>query len=182
MHGCDVVYYCVVDARPWLRDPTPMWRTNVEGLRNVLEVASDAALHRFVVTSSIATIGLVKRGSADEETAHNWLDRGGDYIRTRVEGEQLMRDYCRDRGLPGVAMCVSNTYRPGDRLPTPHGGLRAHGVRRSCRAHPAAPWPIPHRVHRPYVARSSWASAAVQKGFCVSVKRAEAHKSSDMVS
>ena len=39
MDGCDVVYYCVVDARPWLRDTTPLWRTNVDGLRNVLDVA-----------------------------------------------------------------------------------------------------------------------------------------------
>ena len=58
MDGCDVVYYCVVDARPWLRDPRPLWRTNVDGLRNVLEVASDADLYRFVFTSSIGTIGL----------------------------------------------------------------------------------------------------------------------------
>ena len=30
MTGCDVVYYCVVDARMWLRDPEPLsgptWR------------------------------------------------------------------------------------------------------------------------------------------------------------
>jgi dihydroflavonol-4-reductase len=25
-NGCDVVYYCVVDARMWLRDPTPLFR------------------------------------------------------------------------------------------------------------------------------------------------------------
>lgn len=128
MQGCDVVYYCVVDARPWLRDPTPMWRTNVEGLRHVLDAATEADLHRFVFTSSIGTIGLVDSGLADEQTTHNWLDRGGDYIRTRVEGEQLLMSYCRDRRVPGVAMCVSNTYGPGDWLPTPHGGLLAGAV------------------------------------------------------
>ena len=35
----DDVYYCVVDTRAWLRDPSPLFRTNVEGLRNVLDVA-----------------------------------------------------------------------------------------------------------------------------------------------
>ena len=44
MAGCDVVYYCVVDARPWLLDPPPMWRTNVDGLRTVLDVAAEADL------------------------------------------------------------------------------------------------------------------------------------------
>jgi nucleoside-diphosphate-sugar epimerase len=51
MAGCDVVYYCVLDARMGLRDPTPLFRTNVEGLRHVL----DADLRKFVFTSSTGT-------------------------------------------------------------------------------------------------------------------------------
>ncbi|PRC46104.1 NAD-dependent dehydratase, partial [Mycobacterium sp. ITM-2017-0098] len=129
MAGCDVVYYCVVDARPWLRDPTPMWRTNVDGLRNVLDVAVDADLRRFVFTSSIGTIGRVDGGLADEDTAHNWLDVGGAYIRSRVEAERMVLRYSAERGFPGVAMCVANTYGPGDFLPTPHGGMLAAAVR-----------------------------------------------------
>jgi nucleoside-diphosphate-sugar epimerase len=39
MTGCDVVFYCVVDARMWLRDPAPLFRTNVEGLQHVLDAA-----------------------------------------------------------------------------------------------------------------------------------------------
>src|ERR1700752_3647802 len=52
MAGVDDVYYCVVDTRGWLRDPTPLFHTNVEGTGNVLEVASQkdivAGLRRFV--------------------------------------------------------------------------------------------------------------------------------------
>jgi len=128
MRGCDVVYYCVVDARPWLLDPTPMWRTNVDGLRSVLDVAVDAGLRRFVFTSSIGTIGRSTTGLADETTAHNWLDVGGDYIRSRVEAERMVLSYCAEKGLPAVAMCVSNTYGPGDWQPTPHGGLLSAAV------------------------------------------------------
>ena len=128
MAGCSVVFYCVVDARPWLRDPAPLWRTNTEGLRHVLDVAVEAELDRFVFTSSIGTIGLSERGLATEETAHNWGDVGGDYIQSRVVAEDMVLRYCRDRGLPGVAMCVANTYGPGDFLPTPHGGLVAGAV------------------------------------------------------
>src|SRR6202022_3301437 len=61
MDGCDEVYYCVVDTRAWLQDPSPLFRTNVEGLRNVLDVAVEnpiaAKLHRFVFTSTYATVG-----------------------------------------------------------------------------------------------------------------------------
>lgn len=129
MTGCDIVYYCVVDARSWLRDPAPLWRTNVDGLRNVLDVAADADLDRFVFTSSIGTIGRAEGGLADETTAHNWLDIGGEYIRSRVAAEQLVMRYCNEKALPGVAMCVANTYGPGDYLPTPHGGMLAAAVR-----------------------------------------------------
>lgn len=129
MAGCDVVYYCVVDARAWLRDPEPLYRTNVQGLRHVLDVAVDAGLDRFVFTSSIGTIGRVDHGLADEGTAQNWLDCGGDYIRSRVEAENLVLAYHRDKGLPAVAMCVANTYGSGDWQPTPHGGLVAAAVR-----------------------------------------------------
>ena len=45
MQGCDVVFYCVVDTRAWLRDATPLYRTNVEGLQHVLDAAVVAADH-----------------------------------------------------------------------------------------------------------------------------------------
>lgn len=129
MAGCDVVYYCVVDARAWLRDSTPLWNTNIEGLQQVLDVAVGAGLRKFVFTSSIATIGIAESGCATEELPNNWLDEGGDYVHTRVLAEQMVLRYAREYGLPAVAMCVANTYGPGDWLPTPHGGLVAAAVR-----------------------------------------------------
>jgi dihydroflavonol-4-reductase len=130
MTGCDDVYYCVVDTRAWLRDPTPLFRTNVEGLRHVLDVAADADLRRFVFTSTIGTIALsTDGGPVTEGEPFNWMDRGGGYIRSRVEAEDLVLTYARERGLPAVALCVSNTYGPGDFQPTPHGSLLAAAAR-----------------------------------------------------
>ncbi|MFN8033289.1 MAG: NAD-dependent epimerase/dehydratase family protein [Mycobacterium sp.] len=123
--GCDVVFYCVVDTRAYLRDPAPLYRTNVEGLRHVLDAAVDADLRRFVFTSTIGTIGLGSGGVVDEDTPFDWGDRAGDYIRSRVEAEKLVLGYARDKGLPAVALCVSNTYGAGDWQPTPHGSLVA---------------------------------------------------------
>ncbi|HTI76712.1 MAG TPA: NAD-dependent epimerase/dehydratase family protein [Mycobacterium sp.] len=122
MAGCDDVYYCVVDTRAWLRDPAPLFRTNVDGLRHVLEAAADADLRRFVFTSTIGTIGMpVQRRPATEEDEFNWPDKGGAYIRSRVEAEKLVMRYANERGLPAVALCVANTYGPRDWQPTPHG-------------------------------------------------------------
>jgi dihydroflavonol-4-reductase len=125
MAGSDDVFYCVVDTRAWLRDPAPLFRTNVEGLRHVLDAAVDANLRKFVFTSTIGTIALSDDGPATEDKPFNWLDRCGAYIRSRVEAENLVLHYANERGLPAVAMCVSNTYGPRDWAPTGHGSLLA---------------------------------------------------------
>jgi nucleoside-diphosphate-sugar epimerase len=124
MSDCDVVYYCVVDARMWLRDPSPLFRTNVDGLRCVLDVAVDAGLRKFVFTSTTGTLAISDSRPVTEADAHNWSD-GGAYIASRVAAEDLVLAYARERGLPAVAMCVSTTYGPGDWAPTPHGSVIA---------------------------------------------------------
>ncbi len=124
MRGCDVVYYCVVDARMWLRDPAPLFRTNVEGLRHVLDAAVESDLTKFVFTSTTGTLAVNDTRAVTEDDPHNWTG-GGPYIEARVQAEDLVLSYARDKGLPAVAMCISTTYGPGDWQPTPHGGLIA---------------------------------------------------------
>lgn len=126
MNGCDVVYYCVVDARAWLRDPSPLRRTNVEGLRHVLDAALGADLKRFVFMSTIATLAVSTDGRpVTEDQPCNWYDDGGAYTQCRVDAENLVLQYAAEKGLPAVALCISNTYGPRDWQPTPHGGLIA---------------------------------------------------------
>ncbi len=132
MDGCDVVYYCVVDTRAWLRDPSPLFRTNVEGLRGVLDIASEmssavatpGALKKFVFTSSYSTVGRKQGRVATEDDV---IDRGklSHYVRSRVQAEDLVLRYARERGLPAVAMCVASTYGRGDYGMTPHGATIA---------------------------------------------------------
>lgn len=124
MAGCDVVYYCVVDTRGWLRDPAPLFRTNVEGTRNVLEVAADAGLDKFVFTSSYVTVGRKKGRVATEDDVI--VDRGlTPYVRSRVQAEELVLSYAREGRVPALAMCVSTTYGGRDWGQTPHGAIIA---------------------------------------------------------
>jgi dihydroflavonol-4-reductase len=131
MTGCDDIYYCVVDTRAWLRDPAPLFRTNVEGLRNVLEVAIEepiaAGLRRFVFTSSYVTVG---RRHGHVATEADQIDRRRltPYVQSRVQAEDLVLRYAADAGLPAVAMCVSSTYGDGDWGRTPHGAFIAGAV------------------------------------------------------
>lgn len=127
MDGCEDVYYCVVDTRAWLRDPSPLFRTNVEGLRNVLEVAKQANLRRFVFTSTYATVGR-PRGRVATEDNRIVRRRLTPYVRSRVQAEDLVLRSATQDGLPAVAMCVSTTYGSGDWGRTPHGAFIAGAV------------------------------------------------------
>ncbi|MGV0607094.1 NAD-dependent epimerase/dehydratase family protein [Mycolicibacterium sp. XJ1904] len=124
MTGVDDVYYCVVDTRGWLKDPTPLFYTNVEGTRNVLEAAKDMRLRRFVYTSSYVTVGRRRGHVATEDDVI--IDKGlTPYVRSRVQAETLVLQYAREHGVPAVAMCVSTTYGGGDWGRTPHGAIIA---------------------------------------------------------
>jgi dihydroflavonol-4-reductase len=114
----DVVYYCVVDTRAELRDPAPLFRTNVEALRHVLDVAVQANLQRFVFLSTIGTIAVGLNGeTVDEDTPFNWADQAGGYIESRRAAEDLVLSYVADHGLPGIVTNVSNPYGPPDWQP-----------------------------------------------------------------
>jgi dihydroflavonol-4-reductase len=136
MAGVDDVYYCVVDARGWLSDPAPLFHTNVEGTRNVLNIAlefspgrsapapGNAGLHRFIFTSSYVTVGRRRGKTASEADLID--DRGiTPYVRSRVQAEELVLRCAREHNLPAIAMCVSTTYGAGDWGRTPHGAIIA---------------------------------------------------------
>ncbi|WP_330254094.1 NAD-dependent epimerase/dehydratase family protein [Nocardia sp. NBC_00565] len=125
VHGCSIVYYCAVDTRAWLTDPAPLYATNVDTLRVVLDVAIRHPLDAFVFTSTMSTIGRHGARPADEDDEFDWATEAGHYVRTRVAAEELVLGYARDHGLPAMAMCVANTYGADDWQPTPHGAFVA---------------------------------------------------------
>lgn len=123
MQGCCSVFYSVVDPRFWLSDSTPLYRNNVDGLINAMEVALACGVARFVFTSSMSTLGFNGSGLVTEDIEFNWHDQASAYILARLQAEERFLEYCNDKGLPGVALCVANTYGPQDYQPTPHGGM-----------------------------------------------------------
>ena len=123
MEGCSTVFHSVVDPRFWLTDPEPLFRHNVDGLVNAMDAALECDVKRFVFTSTMGTLGLNPDGPVTEEQVFNWYDKAPPYIRSRRQAEDRFVEYCRDKGLPGIALCISNTYGPEDYLPTPQGKM-----------------------------------------------------------
>jgi dihydroflavonol-4-reductase len=123
MDGCSSVFYSVVDPRFWLSDPTPLYRNNVDGLVNTMDVALACGVEHFIFTSTMGTLGFNPDGPVTEDIPFNWGEKASAYILARVQAEQRFMNYCHNKGLPGVALCVANTYGPEDYQPTPHGNM-----------------------------------------------------------
>ncbi|MGH8324365.1 MAG: hopanoid-associated sugar epimerase, partial [Steroidobacteraceae bacterium] len=103
--------------------PQQLYRTNVEGTRNILNAAREAGVRRVVYTSSVATIGIPTDGSPGaEETPATLSDMIGHYKRSKFLAEEVARDAVR-AGTAVVIVNPSTPVGPGDVKPTPTGQL-----------------------------------------------------------
>ena len=127
--GCRYLFHAAADYRLWVPDPAPMFRANVEGTRILMRAALDAGIERVVYTSSVATLGLVPEGSADEKTPSKVEDMVGPYKRSKFQAEEVVRDLVSSRGLPAVIVNPSAPVGPRDRKPTPTGRLILEAAR-----------------------------------------------------
>src|ERR1700751_1826832 len=90
--GCRYLFHAAADYRLWVPDPAQMFRANVEGTRVLMKAALDAGVERVVYTSSVATVGLVSEGTADEQTPSTLEDMVGPYKRSKFQAEEVVRD------------------------------------------------------------------------------------------
>jgi dihydroflavonol-4-reductase len=121
--GCEGLFHVAADYRLGARDPEPLYRTNVDGTRNILNAARTAGVARIVYTSSVATIGIPADGSpGDERTPVSLSNMIGHYKRSKYLAEEVARDAAR-AGLPVVIVNPSTPVGPGDIKPTPTGQL-----------------------------------------------------------
>jgi dihydroflavonol-4-reductase len=121
--GCEGLFHVAADYRLGARDPSQLYRANVEGTRNVLNAARRGGVRRIVYTSSVATIGIPADGTpGDEQTPNSIENMIGHYKRSKYLAEEVARDAARD-GLSVVIVSPSTPVGPGDVKPTPTGQL-----------------------------------------------------------
>jgi dihydroflavonol-4-reductase len=121
--GCEIVYHCAADYRLFARDPGEIYRTNVEGTRNVLAAAAAAGARRVVHTSSVGALGLRRDGGpADESTPVAERDMIGHYKRSKYRAERVAEEWS-GRGLPVVIVNPSTPVGELDVKPTPTGKM-----------------------------------------------------------
>ena len=121
--GCEALFHVAADYRLGAFDPRELYRTNVEGTRNILDAARAAGVRRVVYTSSVATIGIPKDGTPGSEATPSTLeDMVGHYKRSKFLAEEAARDAVR-AGSEVVIVNPSTPVGPGDVKPTPTGQL-----------------------------------------------------------
>ena len=128
--GCDALYHVAADYRLWAKDPGDLYRSNVEGTRNILQAAADAGISRIVYTSTVGALGIPHDGTpGNEETPVTLSDMIGHYKRSKFLAEQEARRFA-ENGLPVVIVNPSTPVGDYDIKPTPTGKIIADFLNR----------------------------------------------------
>jgi dihydroflavonol-4-reductase len=123
LEGCDAVMHVAADYRLWIRDPAAMYRANVEGTRELLRMAREAGVPRFVYTSSVATMHFRTDGLViNEDTPVTLSDMVGHYKRSKFLAE-LEAIKAADCGQQVIILNPTTPIGPNDSKPTPTGRI-----------------------------------------------------------
>ena len=130
VRGCSYLFHVAADYRLWIPDPERVYRTNVDGTRDLLRQAADAGVSRMVYTSSVAALGINRdRTPADETTPVTPADMVGHYKRSKFLAEQAVRELVEEQGLSVVTVNPSTPIGPRDIKPTPTGRIIVDALR-----------------------------------------------------
>ena len=113
--GCEKVYHLAAISRHDANVPDrEYWAVNVEGTRNLLEVARQANVKRLLFTATIEAVGTSKDGSPlTEETPQHPRNIYGE---TKLAAENLVREFCGKTGFETIVVRPPMTYGPREMI------------------------------------------------------------------
>lgn len=113
MEGCRQVYHLAAYAKNWSRDKSVFYTQNVDGMRNVFDVARAADIERVVFTSTIVAFGPTKAGVIGDEDMPRETERYcTEYEETKSIAEKAALQYAAS-GFPVVIVNPTRVYGPG---------------------------------------------------------------------
>jgi dihydroflavonol-4-reductase len=127
MKGSDWCFHVAASYHLWLPDYAPMYATNVDGTRAVLEAAVEAGCSRIVHTSTTGCVGLPRNNGqgvvpSDESTSVSEAEMTNHYKRSKWGAELVAREFA-TKGAPVVTVNPTAPVGPGDYKPTPTGRI-----------------------------------------------------------
>jgi len=108
----------------WKRDLHRLMRVNRDGVRCIVDACLRWNVERLVHISSVGAVGFRKDGlPADEDTPFNWPENIL-YMVSKYEGQKIVEEAVRSKGLPAVILNPASIMGPGDHvITTPHNRL-----------------------------------------------------------
>jgi dihydroflavonol-4-reductase len=112
VRGCGTVFHVAGMNAMCLRDPKPMYRTNVEGSENVIRAATAEGVSRIVYTSSASAIGEERGTIGIEDSPHRgrYLSH---YERSKHLAERRVLALAGDLGVDVVCVNPASVQGPG---------------------------------------------------------------------
>lgn len=120
--GCSLVYHVAADYRLWAKNPDELYRSNVDGTRNLLDAARAAGVERVVYTSTVGCIGVPAGGIGDEKQPVSLDEMKGAYKRSKFLAEEMALEFARG-GFPVVVVNPTAPIGDHDFKPTPTGRI-----------------------------------------------------------
>jgi dihydroflavonol-4-reductase len=122
VRGCGLVFHVAADYRLWAKDPAELYRSNVEGTRNLLTAARQAGVERVVYTSTVGCIGIPKDQPGSEDVEVRLEQMTGAYKRSKFQAEQVALEFA-GSGFPVVIVNPTAPMGDHDFKPTPTGKI-----------------------------------------------------------
>lgn len=114
MDGCDWVFHVAAVSDYWRQGTDWVYKVNVEGTKNILVAARAAQVQRLVFTSSLAAMGIPKRGQLlDESSTFNLRPDQMPYGHSKHLAEIEVRREV-ERGLEAIIVNPSIVLGPRD--------------------------------------------------------------------
>jgi dihydroflavonol-4-reductase len=103
VHGCEWVVNLANVYTFWEPDRSIYRRVNVEGTRNVMEAALEAGVSKVAHVSTLVVWGNTPDSPFDEESPVG-TERFTEYARSKHEGDEVVWELYRQKGLPVVVL------------------------------------------------------------------------------
>lgn len=112
LEGCDYLIHCAaiisINGDPDKR----VQKTNVEGLENILEVASKSSLKRIIHVSSVHAYEQFPKNKPLTESSDFVQDTAYAYDKSKRDGQRLCQYYFQERGLPIIVINPTAVFGP----------------------------------------------------------------------
>jgi farnesol dehydrogenase len=110
--GVDTLIHTAALVKMWVPDRREFWKTNVDGLKQILEMAQDRGVRRVIYTSSFIALGPSDDASADETLVHQG-PFSNEYEQTKAAALAWVR--AQGGKFPVITLLPGVIYGPGPR-------------------------------------------------------------------